>query len=128
MDQLITDGLAKQYGKKTKALQGVCLSVPSTGIFALIGRNGAGKTTLVRILATELAPTSGTAFINGIDVVKEDKKLRERIAIVPQEARTVAWMTPKQSATSYLMWRGFSLSEARKRADESLARLHLEKS
>src|ERR1700730_4047705 len=127
MDQLITDGLAKQYGKKTKALQGVCLSVPSTGIFALIGRNGAGKTTLVRILATELAPTSGSASINGIDVVREDKKLRERIAIVPQEARTVAWMTPKQATLTYLMWRGFQYSEAKKRAEESLARLKLDK-
>jgi ABC-2 type transport system ATP-binding protein len=127
MDQLITDGLAKQYGKKTKALQGVSLSVPSTGIFALIGRNGAGKTTLVRILATELAPTSGSAFINGIDVVREDKKLRERIAIVPQEARTVSWMTPKQTTVAYLMWRGFGYSEAKKRADEALAKLKLEK-
>jgi len=128
MGELVTEGLTKRYGKGTNALEGVSFSAPSSGIFALIGRNGAGKTTLVRILATELAPTSGSASINGIDVVKEDKKLRERIAIVPQEARTVSWMTPKQSATSYLMWRGFSLGEARKRADESLARLNLEKS
>jgi ABC-2 type transport system ATP-binding protein len=127
MDQLITDVITKQYGKKTKALQGVTFSVPSSGIFALIGRNGAGKTTLVRILATELAPTSGSASINGIDVVREDKKLRERIAIVPQEARTVSWMTPKQTTVAYLMWRGFGYSEAKKRAEEALGRLKLEK-
>ena len=127
MDQLITNGLSKKYGEKTEALQGVTFSAPSSGIFALIGRNGAGKTTLVRILATELAPTSGSASINGIDVVKEDKKLRERIAIVPQEARTISWMTPKQSTLTYLMWRGFEYSEAKKRAEESLARLKLDK-
>ena len=126
-DQLITNGISKRYGAKTEALQEVSFSAPSKGILALIGRNGAGKTTLVRILATELAPTSGSASINGIDVVREDKKLRERIAIVPQEARTVSWMTPKQATLTYLMWRGFRYSEARKRAEESLARLKLDK-
>ena len=127
MDQLITEKLSKTYGGSSMALQDVSFSAPSSGILALIGRNGAGKTTLVRILATELAPTSGSASINGIDVVREDKRLRERIAIVPQEARTISWMTPKQSTLTYLMWRGFEYSEAKKRAEESLARLKLEK-
>ena len=84
MGELVTEGLSKTYGGPSMALQDVSFTAPSSGIFALIGRNGAGKTTLVRILATELAPTSGRASINGIDVVKEDKKLRERIAIVPR--------------------------------------------
>jgi ABC-2 type transport system ATP-binding protein len=127
MGQLVTEKLTKRYGSSTMALREVSLSAPSSGIFALIGRNGAGKTTLVRILATELAPTSGSASINGIDVVKDDKRLRERIAIVPQEARTISWMTPKQSALAYLMWRGFGHSEAKKRAEESLARLRLDR-
>lgn len=124
--QLVTEKLSKRYGGPAMALQDVSFSAPSSGIFALIGRNGAGKTTLVRILATELAPTSGRAWINGIDVVAEDKRLRERIAIVPQEARTISWMTPKQSSVTYLMWRGFPYAEAKKRADESLARLGLD--
>jgi len=127
LGELITEGLSKRYGGSSMALQEVSFSAPSSGIFALIGRNGAGKTTLVRILATELAPTSGRASINGIDVVKEDKRLRERIAIVPQEARTISWMTPKQSTLTYLMWRGFAYSEAKKRAEESLARLKLDR-
>ncbi len=127
MDQLITEKLSKSYGGSSMALKDVSFSAPSSGILALIGRNGAGKTTLVRILATELAPTSGSASINGIDVVREDKRLRERIAIVPQEARTISWMTPKQSTLTYLMWRGFEYSEAKKRAEESLARLKLDK-
>ncbi len=127
MDQIVTERLSKSYGGSSMALQDVSLAVPSSGIFALIGRNGAGKTTLVRILATELAPTSGRASINGIDVVREDKRLRERIAIVPQEARTISWMTPKQSTLTYLMWRGFGYSEAKKRAEEALGRLKLDR-
>ncbi len=126
MNELVCEELTKHYGS-TKALESVSFSVPSSGIFALIGRNGSGKTTLIRILATELQPTSGNASINGIDVVKDEKKLREKIAIVPQEARTIAWMTPKQTVSSYLMWRGFGYAEAKERALESLARLGLEK-
>jgi ABC-2 type transport system ATP-binding protein len=127
MDQLVTERLSKRYGDSAEALDQVSFAVPSSGIFSLIGRNGAGKTTLVRILATELAPTSGGAWINGIDVVREEKRLREIIAIVPQEARTVSWMTPNQTVRAYLMWRGYGYSEAKKRAEESLARLKLEK-
>jgi ABC-2 type transport system ATP-binding protein len=120
------DRLVKIYGKsKTRALDSLSFSIPCRGIFVLIGRNGSGKTTLVRILATELEPTSGRATINGIDVVKEPRRLRERIAIVPQEARAVPWMTPMQTVLSYLLWRGFDYAEAKRRASESLERLGL---
>lgn len=107
-------------------MDSVSLTVPSHGIFSLIGMNGAGKTTLVRILATNLEPTSGTALINGIDVVKEAGRLREMIAIIPQEARTIPWMTPRQSVFSYLLWRGLRYDEARSRAAEALARVGVE--
>lgn len=104
--QVVCDKLTKVYGKsETKALDSVTFSLPSRGIFVLIGRNGSGKTTLVRILATQLEPTSGKATINGIDVVKEARMLREKIAIVPQEARPIPWMTPIQTVLSYLLWR-----------------------
>ncbi len=103
------------------------LDIPSKGVFSLIGMNGAGKTTLVRILATQLEPTSGSASINGLDVMEDAKRLREIIACVPQEARTSPWMTPKQTVLSYLMWRGLSYAEARKKAVEGLARVGLEK-
>lgn len=118
--------LTKTYSNsKTKALDSLSFSVPSRGVFVLIGRNGSGKTTLVRILATELEPTSGTATINGIDVVKEPDRLREKIAIVPQEARAVPWMTPMQTVLSYLLWRGLAYADAKLRARESLERLGL---
>jgi len=124
---LITcDHLTKVYGKsKYRALDSVSFSVPSRGMFVLIGRNGSGKTTLVRILATELEPTSGMATINGIDVINEPGRLREKIAIVPQEARPVPWMTPMQTVLSYLLWRGFNYAEASEKASESLERLGL---
>ena len=127
MNELVCNQLTKVYEGKKTALNSVTFSIPTSGIFALIGRNGAGKTTLIRILATELEPTTGTATINGLDVVKEAKRLREEIAIVPQEARTMPWLTPKQTVLSYLLWRGFGYSEAKKTSDESLRRMGLEK-
>jgi len=124
--QVVCDQLTKIYGNgKTKALDSVSFSLPSRGIFVLIGRNGSGKTTLVRILATELEPTFGSATINGINVVKEARRLREKIAIVPQEARPIPWMTPMQTVLSYLLWRGFDYGEAKRRAVEALERLGL---
>lgn len=127
LGQLSIDNLTKIYSKSKgkKALDSVTFSVPARGIFVLIGRNGSGKTTLVRILSTELEPTSGRASINGIDVMTEADQLRQKIAIVPQESRTVPWMTPLQTVSSYLLWRGFDYSYAKQRAMETLERLGL---
>jgi len=88
--------------------------------------NGAGKTTLVRILATQLEPTSGDAQLRGMDVVKDAKMLREIIASIPQEARTIPWMTPMQTVGSYLLWRGVPYSEGRSRAAEALAKVGID--
>lgn len=118
---VVCDRLTKIYGNsETKALDSVSFSIPSRGVFVLIGRNGSGKTTLVRVLATELEPTSGTATINGSDVMKDATRLREKIAIVPQEARSIPWMTPMQTVLSYLLWRGFSYAEAKKKLKNRL--------
>ncbi len=123
---IVCNHLTKIYEKSTeRALDDLTLSFPTQGIFALIGRNGSGKTTLVRILATELEPTSGSASINGIDVMREARKLRERIAIVPQEARPIPWMTPMQTTQSYLLWRGFGYTESKEKALHTLQRLGL---
>jgi len=128
MDYLICKGLAKRYEHGKYALHKLNLKIPSNGgIFALIGRNGAGKTTLIRVLATQLTPTYGSATINGIDVVGEADKLRNMIACVPQEARTVGWVTPRQFITSYLLWRGINYSEANTKAVQALEKLGISK-
>ena len=126
MGKLECNGLTKVYTDHRTALDNVSLSVDTKGIFGLIGRNGAGKTTLIRILSTELEPTSGSASINDLDILTKTGKLRERIAIVPQEARTIRWMTPKQTVFSYLLWRGYPYKEANRLACESLTKLGLE--
>lgn len=125
--ELVCKGITKRYGNGVLALEGIDITMPSKGIFALIGRNGAGKTTLIRILATELMPTTGVAEINGIDVVGDPEKLRAQIAVLPQEARAVQWLTPRQSIMSYLLYRGFSLREANSKVESALKRLGIKR-
>jgi ABC-2 type transport system ATP-binding protein len=126
MGKLECKELTKVYQDHRKALENVSFSVETNGIFALIGRNGAGKTTLIRILSTELEPTSGSASLNGMDILAQTNRLREKIAIVPQEARAIRWMTPKQTVMSYLLWRGYGYREANRLACESLSKLSIE--
>jgi ABC-2 type transport system ATP-binding protein len=124
--EITCEGISKEYSDGKVALSSIDFTIPAHGIFSVIGRNGAGKTTLARILSTLLEPTSGRATIDGLDVMADARKLRERMAVVPQEGRTVAWMTPIQTVSAYLLWRGLDYRESLKRAEEAIARVGLE--
>ena len=80
-----TEELVKIYEGKVRALNGVSLSVEPGKSFALLGPNGAGKTTLMRILTTQIRPTSGKASVFGFDVVHEGSEVRKLISYIPQE-------------------------------------------
>jgi len=75
--------LVKTYGSLT-AIDNVNLDIYDNEVFGLLGPNGAGKTTLIHILATLIKPTSGSASVNGYDIVKESSKVRSSIGIVFQ--------------------------------------------
>lgn len=68
---------------EVKALQAISLEVKPGELFGLIGPDGAGKTTLFRILTTLMIPTSGTATVDGFDVVKDFKSIRQRVGYMP---------------------------------------------
>lgn len=119
-----TENLTKIYGNKIKALDNITFS-SSANVLCILGRNGAGKTTLVRILSTQLLPTSGTAEIEGYDVIKEPNKIRKIIASIPQEARPVGIASPLEHVVMYLTARGFSLNEAFNTARKSLKEVGL---
>jgi ABC-2 type transport system ATP-binding protein len=72
-----------------RALDGVDLKVDARDVFALLGPNGSGKTTLMRIFTTQFKPSSGEAYIFGLDVVRRDAEVRKVISYVPQE--TCVW-------------------------------------
>ncbi len=88
--QTIT-GIIRRKKKEIVALDGVDLSIQSGELFGLLGPNGAGKTTITRILATVLLPTSGTAQVFGLDIVKGVKQIRPRIGLVFGGERGLYW-------------------------------------
>ncbi len=75
--------LVKKYGSLT-AVDGLTLDIHENEVFGLLGSNGAGKTTTIHMLATLLKPTSGTATVNGYDIVSQPAKVRASIGIVFQ--------------------------------------------
>ncbi|MCB9232603.1 MAG: ABC transporter ATP-binding protein [Bacteroidia bacterium] len=74
--------IRKAYNK-VQALDGISFEVGKGELFGIIGPDGAGKSTLFRILTTLLLPDSGTALVDGLDVVKDYKKIRNRIGYMP---------------------------------------------
>lgn len=74
--------LTKRYGILT-ALDEVSFEVGRGELFGLIGPDGAGKTTLFRLLATLVAPDGGTASVDGLDIVADYKRIRERVGYMP---------------------------------------------
>ncbi len=86
------DGLTKRYGA-VLAVDGLHLRVPAGSLYALLGRNGAGKTTTVGMLSTIVAPTSGSARVDGIDVAERPAAVRARIGLVLQEPALDRYLT-----------------------------------
>jgi ABC-2 type transport system ATP-binding protein len=86
-----TTGILHRKKKEILALDGVNLTIEKGELFGILGPNGAGKTTLTRILATILLPTSGSAEVFGLDVVKHAKAIRPRIGIVFGGERGLYW-------------------------------------
>ena len=77
-----TTGTIRRRRKDVVALDGLSLAVPEGELFGLLGPNGAGKTTTIKILTTLLIPTSGTATVLGLDIVRDAKAIRKRIGFV----------------------------------------------
>lgn len=126
MNVLEAKDIQKTYSGGTRALDGVSLSIEKGNVFGLLGPNGAGKTTFVKISATQLLPSGGSVNILGHDVVAEPQKVRQNIAVVPQEARPLSLQTPYEHVLTYLIARGTDFREARKRADDILGKLSLQ--
>jgi ABC-2 type transport system ATP-binding protein len=75
--------LTRRFGKRT-AVDGLTLSVEAGEVFGLLGPNGAGKSTTIKMLTTLLPPTSGTAAVAGLDIVRQAAGVRRLIGYVPQ--------------------------------------------
>ena len=85
--------LNKTYINKFKALDNLSLEVKKGEIFALLGPNGAGKSTLINIICGIVNRSSGDILINNLDIVKDFRKVRSMIGLVPQELNLEAFET-----------------------------------
>src|SRR5580698_4683516 len=83
MEAVIVKNLVKVYGKGKTAVNDVSFSVKLGEMFGLIGPDGAGKTSIFRVLTTLLLPDGGSATVDGLDVVKDYKQIRERVGYMP---------------------------------------------
>ena len=118
------NNLVKKYGEVT-ALDGLSLEVEQGTVFGLLGPNGAGKTTAVRVLTTLLSPDSGTAIVDGVDVLKDPVHAREIMGLSGQNASVDENLTGIENLI--MLGRLFRLpkKEAVIRANDLLERFNL---
>jgi len=113
---------AKEGKREILALDGVNLEVSPGELFGLLGPNGAGKTTLIKILATLLLPTSGRAWVAGVDVVEKPQVVRRYINMVAGgETSGYGLLTVEENLWMFAQFYGIPSREARRRIRELLA-------
>ena len=110
------------------ALDNVNLTIHKGELFGVLGPNGAGKTTLIKILATLLLPTSGKALVDGVDVVKNPEKVREKINMVSGgEHSGYGILTVRETLWMFSQLYGIPTKVAMERIEKLLKILDMEK-
>ena len=119
-----TNQLTKSFNSLT-AVDKLNITVESGEIFGLLGPNGAGKTTTISMLCTILKPTSGTAKVNGFDIVKEATQVRKSIGIVFQDPSVDDRLTGRENLYMHANLYGVPPSEQKNRIDNVLKLVEL---
>jgi ABC-2 type transport system ATP-binding protein len=107
---IVVDGLSKSYGS-VQALDKVSFNVGKGELFGLIGPDGAGKTTLFRLLTTLLNPDEGTAQVEGLDIVKDYKKIRKISGYMPGKFSLYQELTVKENIDFFASIFGVTLEQ-----------------
>lgn len=114
-----TIDLTKKFGDLV-AVDSLSLKIKEGEIFGLLGPNGAGKTTTISMLCTILKPTSGTALVNGFDIIKEQDKVRKSIGIVFQDPSLDNLLTGEENLRIHAGLYGVPKDERKRRIQEVL--------
>jgi ABC-2 type transport system ATP-binding protein len=120
-----TNQLTRSFNSLT-AVDKLDITVESGEIFGLLGPNGAGKTTTISMLCTILKPTSGTAKVNGFDIVKEATQVRKSIGIVFQDPSVDDRLTGRENLYMHANLYGVPASDQKTRIDNVLKLVELE--
>ena len=119
-------GLFKSEKRLVEALKGITLEVQPGEIFGLLGPNGAGKTTLIKLLTTLLLPTSGEAWVNGFNVVKEENKVRASVGCMLMGERGLYWkLTGRENLEYFGALYHLPPAERRRRSNQIIDLLSL---
>ncbi len=118
--QALTKIYSRTREDGAKALDGVTFSVPHQSIFGFLGPNGAGKTTTIRILATILAPTEGTATVDGHDILADPLAVKASIGYMPEYPGYYPTMTAEQHLDYWGRFYRMPPAERRTRTEELL--------
>jgi ABC-2 type transport system ATP-binding protein len=114
-----TQNLTRSYNDVV-AVDSLNIQVEQGRIYGLIGPNGAGKTTTVRILTTLLRPTQGVARVNGFDIVRQARQVRQCIGYVPQDAQADEALTGREHLVLQGRLYGMDAAPMARRIDEIL--------
>jgi ABC-2 type transport system ATP-binding protein len=119
-----TKGLTKKFNGFT-AVDGISLSVKEGELFGLLGPNGAGKSTTMYMLSTILPPSSGTALVNGFDVVAQPIEVRKSIGMVFQDSTLDTHLTGLDNLDIHGRLYGMGEAERREKISEVLELVEL---
>jgi ABC-2 type transport system ATP-binding protein len=117
--EIKTFSITKKFGNLT-AVDNVNLSLNKGELFSILGPNGAGKTTMIKMLCCLLKPTSGTATIKGLDIVKDAHEVKKIIDISPQETAIAGHLNSRENLMLMAGIYNVPKEEANKRTDELL--------
>jgi ABC-2 type transport system ATP-binding protein len=126
MSSIKVNDIVKMFGNFT-AVDHVSFNVEEGEIFGLLGPNGAGKSTLIRMLATLSIPTSGTASIGGLDIIKEDSKVRTLIGLVSEKLIMYERLTAKENLEFFGKLYGVPDDQLKKSSEELLELVQMTK-
>ncbi len=101
MSVIVTNQLTKIFPGNVRAVDGIDFEVKAGEIFGFLGPNGAGKTTTIKMLNTLIKPTSGTAVVTGIDVVRNPAEVRKNIGYVAQDVGVDEYATGRENLALY---------------------------
>lgn len=125
MEKIIEiQNISRTFGE-FKALNDVSLDIEKGTIFGLLGPNGAGKSTLIKVLSCQMRPTTGSAFISGLDVVTDKKDVLSIIGVVPQENSFYDELTVTENLRYFGSLYGVAVIDIKKRSHRILEMLQL---
>jgi sodium transport system ATP-binding protein len=119
------DDIYKSFGK-VRAVSGVSFEAPDGKVTGLLGPNGAGKSTTLRVLYTVIKPDAGNASIDGVDVVGDPLRARQRIGALPHGAGLYPQLTARENIAYFARLCGIDKAEIDDRVDKIVRLLEID--